>query len=586
MAEASRKGTREVGLIASLAPWLMLLARRRRRLLAGAALMALTVLSALGLLAVSGWFITASAVTGLALAAGVAATLDVYVPGGAIRLFAVTRTVSRYVERLYNHDTILRLLADLRVRMFATLARLDDHALSQRRASEWLNRLTADIDVLDALFLRLLAPPVVALLAIIATSVLLGVWLPSAGWLVLVVTGVALGWFTVGQARLGMAASRRQVAQLDALRGGVIEQLQGLAELEAYGTLAGHRATLERLESRIQCDQRRLGRQAALGNALVGAVIGVLLAGVLWLGARAHAADLLSGPLMVMMPVAVLALNEALAVLPAAFTRVGASRAAAERLNDLEDQSPRQGARSEALRQPPPGALAVSLERVSLCYPGSLEPVLRQVSFRLAAGRRLAVCGASGAGKSSVAALLAGRLSPTDGRVQVGGVAPRDLEPEVLAERVALLTQRVDLFDASLADNLRLADPQASDAQLWRSLEAVALADWADALPAGLATRVGEGGRQLSGGQARRLALARLMLRDPDLVLLDEPFAGLDADTAQRVASSLDRWLEGRTVLFFVHALRDGPFDPPGVTDMVTLDDGELCNRSDYFRMG
>lgn len=214
-------------LVTTLRPWLIVLASRQRRLWLGALLMALTLFSALGLLAVSGWFITATGLTGLLFAAGIAATLDVYVPGGAIRLFAVTRTASRYLERLYNHDTVLRLLADLRTRLFSVLAGLDSHALASRRASDWLNRLTADIDTLDSLYLRLLAPPAVALLAGAILSGVTALFVPLAGGFLAGVLLLGWLWLTLGQARLGMAASRRHVDELEALRGSVMENPAG-----------------------------------------------------------------------------------------------------------------------------------------------------------------------------------------------------------------------------------------------------------------------------------------------------------------------------------------------------------------------
>ncbi|EWH01501.1 hypothetical protein Q427_13840, partial [Halomonas sp. BC04] len=196
-------------------------------------LLGLTLASAIGLLALSGWFITASALTGMALAAGLAVSLDVHVPGGGIRTFAVTRTVARYVERLYNHDTVLRLLADLRGTLFAVMAGLDERTLARRRASDWLNRLTADIDTLDSLYLRLLAPPLVALLAILLLSGFLALWVPVAGLAVAALLLSAWLWLTAGQAWLGMAPSHSQVNHLQRLRSQAIEHLQGQAELEA-----------------------------------------------------------------------------------------------------------------------------------------------------------------------------------------------------------------------------------------------------------------------------------------------------------------------------------------------------------------
>ncbi|PWV71242.1 thiol reductant ABC exporter subunit CydC [Halomonas sp. A11-A] len=568
--------------LSALRPWLKLLDRRRGRLWAGAALMALTLASAIGLLALSGWFITATGLTGLLLAAGVAATLEVYVPGGGIRFFAVTRTVARYLERLYNHDTVLRLLADLRARLFGALAGLDGQALARRRASDWLNRLTADIDTLDSLYLRLLAPAGVALLAILGLSGFLAVFAPRVGLASGALLLVGWLWLTLAQARLGLAPSRAQVSELEALRGRLVEQLQGMAELEAYGSLTSHRHDLAALEARLYRGQRRLGLLAALGNALASLLVGLAALLALWLAAQAWAAGQLSGPLMVMMPLAMLAMSEALAALPAAFTWLGATLGAAERLNELEARTalgpPAAGVDAPALR-PVEGAPAVELKGVTLHYPDALAPALQALTLTLAPGERLALCGASGAGKTSVVELLLRQLTPQAGALRLGGVVLADWPEAALRRRVAALTQRIDLLDDSLAANLRLAAPEADDDALWRALAWVGLEAWVRGLAEGLDTRVGEGGQRLSGGQARRLALARLHLRDPSLVILDEPFAGLDADTATALAARLDAWLAGRSVLYLVHQLDGGPFQPPGIDRTLTLVEGQLASE-------
>lgn len=567
---------RDPSLLIALRPWLRLLARRRGRLVTGAALLALTLASAIGLLALSGWFITASALTGMALAVGLAASLDVHVPGGGIRTFAVTRTVARYVERLYNHDTVLRLLADLRGTLFAVMVGLDERILARRRASDWLNRLTADIDTLDSLYLRLLAPPVVALLAILLLSGFVALWVPVAGLAVAALLLSAWLWLTAGQAWLGMESSHNQVSHLQRLRSQAIEHLQGQAELEAYGARDAHRRLLQQREIQLQQAQRSLGRLSGLGTSLVNLMVGLAMLAALWLAAVAWEQGGISGAVMVMLPLAVLATGEALALLPVAFTHLGATRAAAERLNGLV-ASRGEGMKSGSAALPA-GPLSVALRGVTLRYPGALQPALERIDLELFVGERLALTGASGAGKSSVGALLTRQLPPTAGEIWLGGYALHDIEEGSLRERVAILGQRVDLFQDSLAHNLYLADPGADESDLWQALAWVELAAWAESLPRGLATRVGEGGRQLSGGQARRLALARLWLRDPGLVILDEPFAGLDADMAARLSLRLDEWLAGRTVIYLVHQLAGGAFELPGITRHERLYQGRLTD--------
>jgi ATP-binding cassette subfamily C protein CydC len=205
-----------------------------------------------------------------------------------------------------------------------------------------------------------------------------------------------------------------------------------------------------------------------------------------------------------------------------------------------------------------------------------LQPALDTLSFALAPGERLAITGNSGSGKSTLAALISRQLAPSQGHIMLGGINLADWPEHELRQRVAVLTQHSELFDDSLAANLRVAYPEADDDLLWQALENVDLADWAKSLPKGLRTRVGEGGRQLSGGQARRVALARLYLRDPDLVLLDEPFAGVDSATAQRLAARLDTWLQQRSVIYLVHqrqrpSSRQGERYLPGVSRQLAL---------------
>ncbi len=554
---------------ATFAPWLRLLAQRRTRLAIGVLLLIVTVFSAVGLLTLSGWFIAASALAGMALALGMAVAFDVYVPGAGIRFFAVSRTVARYGERLYNHDTVLRLLADLRHRLFTAMARLDDRSLARQRASDWLNRLTADIDTLDGLYLRLLAPPAVALAAIALLAAFLALWVPLVGLAVAALLVPTWAWLTAGQAWLGMASSKRQVAHLQRLRSQAIEHLTGLAELEAYRSREWHRQNFFQREARLSRDQQRLAGVAGLGVALVNLMVGLGMVAALWLAAAAWQQGAISGAVMVMMPIAVLALGEVLALLPAAFTQLVASRGAAERLNEVEEAG--QATLSAGHAQLPTGALSVRLREIVLHYPGALAPALQDLDLVVAPGQRLALTGASGAGKSSVAALLTRRMPPSQGEILLGDIPLGEVDEASLRERVAILGQRIDLFQDSLASNLRLAAPEATDAQLWQALAWVELADWAEALPHGLATPVGEGGRALSGGQARRLALARLWLRDPGLVILDEPFAGLDEGTVARLSPRLDAWLTGRSVLYLVHQLDGGAFDPPGINFVQRL---------------
>ncbi|WP_447957832.1 thiol reductant ABC exporter subunit CydC [Vreelandella sp. EE7] len=558
-------------------PWLFLLTRRRRPFFVGALLLLVTLLAGLALLGLSGWFITACALAGLALAAGLPTTLDIYVPGGGIRFFALLRTVARYIERLYNHNTVLTLLADLRHKVFGYLTHMDAPTLGRRRASDWLTRLTADIDTLDNFYLRLLIPPFVALAAIIVVSLFTALWLPGLA----VVVGLTLGalWIvlTLGFAWLGFRQSYQQVRDQGALRNLVLDQIQARAELTSYQTNDWHQQKIDALEARAATNQRLLALKAALGNALILLVTGALLVGVMWFVSQPDIQQAVSAPIAVMILLLVLGSSEIFTALPSSFIKLGASYASVQRLNQLTPSQTEDAERASSVLPADQTGYAIALEQVSYCYPGMLEPALEGVSFDIPAGARIAITGVSGAGKSTLAHLLLGRIAPSKGSVSVAGQAADALAFEERAQRFAFLSQQVDLFDATLAENLRLADESADDQALWQVLARVGLEDWARSQPNGLQTPVGEKGRQLSGGQARRVALARLFLRDPQVVLLDEPFAGVDSETARHLADSLDQWLTGRTAIYFIHQVDDVSL-LPGLTYSYSLRHGQLIS--------
>ena len=287
---------------AELHPWLSLILQRRLRLATGIVLMAATLFAGIGLLALSGWFITATAVTAMAWAAGVRATLDVYVPGGGIRAFAVTRTVSRYLERLYNHDTVLRLLADLRVHLFQALTRLDGSVRARFTAAQWLNRLVTDVDTLDNLYLRQLAPPLVALLGIALVSGLIGWFAPHIAVLAGGARLLVLCLATVVTARVTRTLSARRVSRQDGLRRQAVEQLRGVAELTASGQLPGHQQRLLNEEASYRRDQRRLLLRTAWVQGLVTFGIQATVILVLMLALMAWQAEHISAPVMVKAP--------------------------------------------------------------------------------------------------------------------------------------------------------------------------------------------------------------------------------------------------------------------------------------------
>ncbi|ARM90736.1 cysteine ABC transporter ATP-binding/permease protein CydC (plasmid) [Rhizobium sp. CIAT894] len=525
------------GFIADIEPILRLfLAERRRALLFGAALSAATVTAGIALLGLSGWFITATSLAGLSAAAAV--TFDVFAPSAGIRLLAIVRTVARYGERLATHDATLGVLAALRERLFRGFAEPDAaHALSHRPA-RLLFRLTADIDALDSLYLRILVPAAVAIGAALAASVVLGLMHPLFGLCFgLFLGGAGLGLPLIA-GRAARSHARRRAYGIEALRSRVIDLVAGQTDLLMASRLAAQRSIIADADSYVAAADDRLNRVET------GLTIGFGLVSTLLLTASLLAVAALAETKTITAPVAALGLLVAFAAVePFAALRRGAlelgrTLLAAKRI------APRLAAAdvTEPLPLPRPG-YAFSLAAVTAFHENSAVSALQGIDLTLEQGERLAVIGSSGAGKSSLLALLSNELSARAGSVAAVGAT--------------LLTQRTELFEDSLRGNLALANPDASETQLREALAAAGLLADVEAMPRGIDAPLGEGGLGLSGGQSRRLALARLFLRDTPLWLLDEPTEGLDGATARDVLSRLSAMADGRSLVISTHIRRE-----------------------------
>ncbi len=505
---------------------------QRKLWLGGAALAALTVLMGMALLGLSGWFITATALAGLVPAT--ALVFDVFMPSAGIRLLAVGRTGARYAERLVTHDATLAVLAALRQRLFLSWARPQGARLLLQRPARLLQRLTADVDALDNLYLRLLVPAVAALGAALLAALAYGFmrwWLGllTLAWLLLTGWGIAL-WHGL---RSRKAAVRRAMA-LEAMRAQTVDLVAGQTELLMAGQLPAQVQQVLHSDARCaQADERLYQSEAAAAQAY-GAVSAITLSASVLLMAWLMEQGRINAP------VAALGILLALSAMePFAALRRGAEQAGRTWLA-LRRLAPPLAAKVEAAENPqqPMQKLAVSLQAVRLRQLGPIDLNVRQ-------GERVALIGSSGAGKTSLLHLMAGELQPDEGVVQ--------------ARSCSWMTQRTELFQDSLRNNLRLADADADDEQLWGVLQAAGLRSDVMALPQGLDTMLGEGGMGLSGGQSRRLALARLLLSPDRCWLLDEVTEGLDAVTAADVLKRLVQAAEcgARTLIFATHWQRE-----------------------------
>ncbi|WP_426196467.1 ATP-binding cassette domain-containing protein [Massilia sp. DWR3-1-1] len=507
------------------------------RLALGALLATVVVLAGMALLGTSGWFITATGLAGLA-AAG-AAGLNVLLPSAAIRLLALVRTFGRYGERLLTHDATLNVVAALRERLFRAWATPAAARALLRRPARVLFRLTHDIDALEAIYLRLAVPACAAAGAALLAGAVLGaldlrLGLALGAWLLLCGLGI-----TAALAARARVAALRRARAIERLREAAIDLVAGQTDLLMAGRLQAQCATVAARDAtlaRADHDLFRLDSGAGWLYAVAGhaGVAAVLLA----CGALVKA-QVLGAPAAALAILLALTALEPFAALRRGAIEAGRSWLAARRLAPRLREVPA----APSVPMPASAQLALRLQGASVFHAGRACPALSDIDLVIEDGERVALVGASGAGKSTLLGVIAGEWALQAGHIE--------------ARPACWLTQRVALFQDSLRDNLRLGCPDADDGQLWQALAAAGLEHDVRQFAGGLDTVLGEGGLGLSGGQARRLALARLLLRDAHFWLLDEPTEALDGATAADVLARLDRLALGRTVLLACHTRRE-----------------------------
>lgn len=525
-----------------------LLWRRAPWLLLGLALMLLSLVAGISLLAASGWFITASALAGI----GLIAAIDIFTPGASIRLAAISRTVSRYLERLATHEATFRLLGDLRCALFDRLLLQDDQRLQGLSRGDTLHRLTRDVDTLDHIFLGVAGPSIAAFL--LTSMAALALWWLSPG-LALVGGGLLLGGLVTAVVfhYLGQNTSQRLSQYLPDFRQQASQIIETLIEVKAMNLSWDRSKRLAEQTRQLIHLQCRLASLDAWGQASMMVLSSTALWLVLLLGLILFEQSLISAAVLGLVILAVMGLGEAWLGLPGAWRKLAEIQQAGQRLNGLID-APSQLAEPPTTK-PFPRHAAIHWRSVHFGYSSDRPAVLENFNFRLPFGERLALLGPSGSGKTTLARLLLREVDPDRGQIYLASTPLEQIDPDALRQNIGLLPQRPVIFRDTVAENLRLARPEASDQELIDALSSAGLGTtFLAQLPDGLETWLEEDGGNLSGGQRRRLALARLFLCNPSIVVLDEPTSGLDEATARDLARCLDSWLTGRTCLMISHS--------------------------------
>jgi ATP-binding cassette, subfamily C, bacterial CydC len=515
----------------------------RARVVASVALGSLAVLLGVGLMSLAGYVISRAAEQPPILSLTVAIV--------AVRACGIGKPVARYFERLESHDLAFRVLARMRVGFFEKLEPLVPSSVSAYRRGDLLARMVGDVDAMQNLFLRGISPPIVALVAGGISATIAAAFLPVAGLVLtvgLLIGGIAIPWLS---ALAGRRTGARQAAARAELTAELVDLLRGAPELVVLGAADEALAKVCRLDAELV----QIGRHDALvGGALEvlsTAVSGLTVAGVLAVCVSATAAGTLDRVMVASLALLAMASFEAVAPLPAAAQVLRTTIESGRRLLAITAQTPAVADPSPAAE--PPGEATVALEQVGFGYGDDESWSLRDIDLRLAPGRTMALVGRSGAGKSTVAALMVRFLDPDTGRVTVGGIDARAMRQHDVRSCVSLDTQEAYLFSTTIRENVRLAAPSADDESIERALRRAQLWEWVESLTHGWDTFVGEEGTLVSGGERRRIALARTFLADAPVIILDEPTAHLDPETAERLVDDALGAAQGRSVLLITH---------------------------------
>jgi thiol reductant ABC exporter CydC subunit len=516
---------------------------RPSRVAVSVALGALTIVFGVGLMATAGYLISRAAERPAVLSLTTAIV--------AVRFFGLARPLARYADRLWSHDLALRALGHVRARFYSAVEPLAPGELQAFRRGDLMTRMIGDVDALQGLYLRGLGPPLVALAAGAVCVGTAAAFLPAAG-LVLAI-GLVLGGIAVPvvAGRLARRAGARQADARGELTSEIVDLLRAAPELVVYGA---EERMLERVRSADRALDRLARRDAViggLGEGLTILVAGLTVVAVLAVSVQAHAGGSLDRVFVAMLALLALASFEAVAGLPAAARELSGTLASGGRVLDLVDREP--AICDPARPLDPPAGSSIALEGVTARYVPDEAPVLADFDLRLEPGRRLALVGPSGAGKTTVINLLLRFLDPSEGQMTLDGRELGRYRQEDVRAKYALAGQEAHVFDSTIRANLLLARPDATESDLGDALRRAHLDDWVVSLPDGLDTLVGEDGSRLSGGQRQRLTIARALLSDAPVLVLDEPTAHLDRETAEAVVGEAFDAAGDRSVLLITH---------------------------------
>jgi ATP-binding cassette subfamily C protein CydC len=527
-----------------------------------------TVASNVGLLATAAYVISAAALVSFLGA--------LVIPIYLVRLFGVSRAGARYAERVVSHNLTFELLADFRTWFYTRLEPLAPARLLRYRTGDLLSRIVQDVEELQNVYLRIVAPVAVASIITLLTFVLLYAFDPSlafAALAFLLATGIGVPFLV---RKLARGLGRKQLELRGELNARIVDGIQGAQDLLAFGREEDQGRVIATLNRRLDRLQGRMAFITGLQDALCDLMMNLAMLAMLVLAIPLVAGGEIRGVYLAFLALVVLGNFEAVQPLGTAFQFLGRSVGAGERLFEIVDAVPEVKDPEDPL--PPPDDHGLIFERVSFRYEPGGQPVLEDLSFILEPGKRVAVVGPSGAGKSTLAGLTMRFWDPTSGRIFVGGHDVRGYTQDDLRGLIGVVAQDTHVFNETLRANLLLGRPQATDAELNSVMKQAQLSDLVERLPDGLDTPLGEQGLKLSGGERQRLSIARTLLKGAPLLVLDEPTANLDPMTERELLDAVYDLMRDRATLVITHRL----VRMEDMDEILVLDAGKIVERGTH----
>ncbi|KAB0480149.1 cysteine/glutathione ABC transporter ATP-binding protein/permease CydC [Vibrio chagasii] len=553
-----------------LLPYLKLYKKHWFGLSLGMLLAFATLSASIGLLTLSGWFISASAVAGLTIARE---TFNYMLPGGGVRGLAMSRTAGRWGERVVSHNATFKLLTDLRIFFFKKLAPLIPGRISNLRDADLLNRLVADVDAMDHVYLRLVSPVTVGVFGIFFLTLFLMWFDTSLGLILGSILLIMLLIWPVLFYKLGKCNGGELTQNKAELRVTTLDWIEGYSELTLFGAEERYRNAILETQQKLMANQFVNANLTGMASAALMLFNGLTLVLMLWLaadGVGGNAPD----PFIALMAFATMASFELLMPIAGAFQHLGQTLSSARRLNEVILSEPEVQFAEEKLDINKP--LDITFSNVTFNYPDSERSVLNAVDLTIPATNKVAIVGQTGSGKSTLIQLLTRYWDPKKGYISIAGIELTQWNESQLRESISVVSQRVDILNGSLRDNLLIAKPDANDEHLANILKDVGLEKLLE--NDGLNSWLGDGGRQLSGGEKRRVGIARAILHDAPILLLDEPTEGLDKQTEQSIMALFEKHFEGKTVIFITHRL----IGLEAMDSIVLIEQGEIVEHGSH----